>query len=186
MLKKIIFIYFFFTLLICENNFKTEVFNKYSIQKIDCQSSDYSLSLTKSNSGPINYYFSWLPTSNFIINTKLINNFKNDNKLFYSFNFGLLLTKNNIFGISSHSLKFDNLYNDVKWNSYFIINKTKIYNWRLNTNLSYNFNKDFSFINISNFFETNFFRYFNIGVGCNFTKMDTFIIQPYFGVQYKL
>ena len=186
MLKKIVFIYFFFNLLVCENNFKIEAFNNYSTQKIDFQYSNYSFSLTKANTAPINYYFSWLPTSNLILNTKLINNFKNDNKLFHTFNLGFLLTKNNIFGISINSLKFDNLYNNVKWNSYFILNKIKVYNWILSTNLSYNFNKDFSFITISNFFETKISKYFNIGLGYNLTKIDKFLIQPYFGIQYNL
>ena len=88
--------------------------------------------------------------------------------------------------MSINSLKFDNLYNNVKWNSYFIINKIKVYNWILSTNLSYNFNKDFSFITISNFFETKISKYFNIGLGYNLTKIDKFLIQPYFGIQYNL
>ncbi len=186
MLKKIILIYFFCSFLICDNTFKVEAFRKYSIKKIDYQYSNYSFSLTKSYESPINYSFSWLPTYNFIIDTKLISNFKNDNKLFYAFNFGFLFNKNNIVGLSINALKFDNTYDDVRWNSYFFINAIKYHNWVINTNLSFNFNKNFSFFNISNFFENKFLKYFDIGLGFNFTKIEQFIITPYFGIQYNL
>ena len=72
MLKNIFLTFFFLSLLICDNNFNTEVFNKYSAQNIGHQNSVYSISLIKYTSEPISYHFSWLPTSNCIINTKAL------------------------------------------------------------------------------------------------------------------
>ena len=185
MLKKIFLTSFFLSLLICDNNFKTEVFNKYSVQNIGHQNSVYSISLIKYTSEPISYHFSWLPTSNCIINTKLINNFKTDNKLFYSFNFGLLFS-NYIIGMGIHSLKFDNQFNNVRWDTYFLINQINFKGWMINTMLAYNFNQDFSFLSISNYFQKKIFKYIDINVGFNITKIDNFLIKPYFGIKYNL
>ncbi len=185
MLKKIFLFYFFLSFLICNNNFKSDAFNKYSNQTISHQNSIYSFSLIKSIDNPISYHFSWIPTSNIIINTKLINNFKDDNKLFYSFNFGYLL-KNNIIGMSINSLKFDNKFNNVRWDTYFITNKIDFKNWVMQTRLSYNFNSDFYFLSISNYFERNIFKNININFGFNLTQIDNILIKPYFGIRYNL
>ena len=185
MLKKIFFSYFFLNFLIGNSNFKTEIFNKYCIQNIAKQKSIYSIALTKSIDGPINYHFNWTPTSNFLINTKLINNFKNDNKIFFSFNFGLLF-KNNIIGMSINSLKFDNVFNNVRWNTYFLVNQINIKNWTFNTMLAYHFNEEFSLLSISNYFEKNIFKYIDINFGLNVVKINDFLINPYFGIKYNL
>ena len=185
MLKNIFLISFFLSLLICENNFKTEVFNKYSIQNIGLQNSVYSISLIKYTNEPISYHFSWIPTANCIINTKLINNFKTDNKLFYSFNFGLLFS-NHIIGMGIHSLKFDNQFNNVRWDTYFLINQIDFKGWMINTMFAYNFNQDFSFLSISNYFQKKIFKYIDISVGFNITKIDNFLIKTHFGIKYNL
>ena len=185
MFKKIFLYYIFLNLLIGNSNFETEVFNKYSIQNIIQQKSIYSIALTKPINEPINYHFNWMPTSNFAINTKLINNFKNDNKVFFSFNFGLLF-KNNIIGMSINSLKFDNVFNNKRWNTYFLVQKINVKNWTINTMLAYNFNKEFSLVSISNYFEKRIFKYIDINFGLNITKIDNFLIKPYFGIKYNL
>ena len=185
MFKKIFLFYFFLNLLISNYNFKTEVFNKYSIQNIAKQKSIYSIAITKSIDKPINYHFHWTPTSNFVINTKLINNFKTDNKIFFSFSFGLLF-KNNIIGMSINSLKFDNVFNNTRWDTYFLINQINVKNWAINTMLAYNFNKEFSLLSISNYFEKRIFKYIDINFGLNITKIDNFLINPYFGIKYNL
>jgi len=185
MFKKIFLSYFFLNLLIANYNFKTEIFNKYSIQNIAKQKSIYSIALTKPIAEPINYHFTWTPTTNFLINTKLINNFKNDNKIFFSFNFGLLF-KNNIIGMSINSLKFDNTFNNTRWDTYFLINQINVKNWTINTMLTYNFNKEFSLLSISNYFEKRIFKYIDINFGLHVTRIDDFLIKPYFGIKYNL
>ena len=57
MLKYIFLTFFFLSVLICDNNFKTEVFNKYSVQNIGLQNSVYSISLIKSTNEPISIIF---------------------------------------------------------------------------------------------------------------------------------
>ena len=185
MFKKIFLYYIFLNLLIGNYNFKTELFNKYSIQNIEQQKSIYSIALTKHINESLSYHFSWFPTSNFTINTKLINNFKKDNKLFYSLNFGLLFN-NNITGISINALKFDNEFNNVRWNTYFLVNEFDFKNWAINTMVAYNFNQDFSFLSISNYFKRELFKDVDINLGFNFTKIDDFLIKIYFGIKYNL
>ena len=185
MFKKIFLSYIFLNLLFGNYNFKKEAFNKYSIQNIIKQSSIYSIALTKPINEPTNYHFSWIPTSNFLINTKLINNFKNDNKIFSSFNFGLVF-KNNIMGMGINSLKFDNVFNNTRWNTYFLVKQINIKNWTINTMLTYNFNQEFSLWSISNYFEKRIFKYVDINFGLNITKIDNFLINPYFGIKYNL
>ena len=185
MFKKIFLSYMFLNLLISNYNFKTEVFNKYSIQNIEKQKSLYSIGFTKPINEPINYYFNWIPTSNFVINTKLINNFKNDNKIFFGFNFGLLFN-NHIIGMAVNSLKFDNIFNNKRWNTYFLVNQINVKNWTVNTMLAYNFNEEFNLLSISNYFERRIFKYIDINFGLNNTKIDKFLIKPYFGIKYNL
>ena len=182
---KILLFSFFFNILVCNNDFMLEAFNKYSIKNIVTKK-NYSLSITKCFEEPINYHFSWLPTSNFIIGTKLINNFKNDNKLFYNFNFNLLFNSNNIFGMSINSLQFDNIFYNIKWNSYFLSHKFYFKGWIINIMFDYNFNKEFSFANISNYFQKKIFKSIDVGIGFNITNIDTFLFKPYFGIIYNL
>ena len=185
MFKKIFWFYFFLNLLICNTSFKSEAFNKYSTQSIGYQNSIYSISLTKPIDAPISYHFNWIPTLNVIINMKLMNNFKNDNKLFHSFNFGFLF-KNNIIGMSINSLKFDNEFNNIRWDSYFLINKIDFKNWFIQTMLSYNFNSDFYFFSISNYFEKSIYKNININFGFNLTQINDILIIPYLGIRYNL
>jgi hypothetical protein len=56
----------------------------------------------------------------------------------------------------------------------------------INTMLAYNFNQDFSFLSISNYFQKKIFKYIDINVGFNITKIDDFLIKPYFGIKYNL
>ena len=114
-----------------------------------------------------------------------MNNFKNDNKLFHSFNFGFLF-KNNIIGMSINSLKFDNEFNNIRWDSYFLINKIDFKNWFIQTMLSYNFNSDFYFFSISNYFEKYIYKNININFGFNLTQINDILIIPYLGIRYNL
>ena len=112
MLKTVFLFYFFFNILICNNNFKEEVFKKYYIKTINHQDSQYSIALLTSFNQSINYYISWLPTSNLIIHSKLMNSFKKDKNLFYAFSFGFLFNNKNIVGMSFNSLKYENYTHD--------------------------------------------------------------------------
>ena len=85
-----------------------------------------------------------------------------------------------------NSLKFDNQFNNKRWDAYFLINENNFKGWNINTMLAYNFNKHFSFLSISNYFEKEIFKSINLGIGFNITKMDNFLINSYFGIQYNL
>ena len=56
----------------------------------------------------------------------------------------------------------------------------------INTMLAYNFNQDFSFLSISNYFQKKIFKYIDISVGFNITKIDNFLIKTHFGIKYNL
>ena len=186
MLKTVFLFYFFFNILICNNNFKEEVFKKYYIQTINYQDSQYSIALLTSFNQSINYYISWLPTSNLIIHSKLMNSFKKDKNLFYAFSFGFLFNNKNIVGMSFNSLKYDNIFNNVNWNTYFLVNKIDYKKWNFDTSIAYNFNKDFSFIIITNYFQRKIYKDFDIGLGFNITKINKISIIPYLGVNFNL
>tara|TARA_B100000029_G_scaffold435372_1_gene449340 strand:+ start:2401 stop:2985 length:585 start_codon:yes stop_codon:yes gene_type:complete len=166
----------------------------YSNNNIQRQASTYSLSLEKSqNIKPIHYNISCMPTNNLIINSSVINFSNNDNKIYYSINTGFLFSydnirflKNNIIGMSLNSLKFDANYNNLKWNSYFLINEYKIKKVILNTSISYNFNQNFSLTNFSFFLSKNFYNNFNLGFGINTAKTNKFINNLFFKIRYEL
>jgi len=166
----------------------------YSNNNIQRQASTYSLSLEKSqNIKPIHYSISCMPTNNLIINSNVINFSNNDNKIYYSINTGFLFSydnirflKNNIIGMSLNSLKFDANYNNLKWNSYFLINEHKIKKVILNTSISYNFNQNFSLTNFSFFLSKNFYNNFNLGFGINTAKTNKFINNLFFKIRYEL
>ena len=88
--------------------------------------------------------------------------------------------------MSINSLKFDNTFNNKRWNTYFLVQKINVKNWTMNTMLAYNFNKEFSLVSISNYFEKRIFKYIDINFGLNITKIDNFLIKPYFGIKYNL
>ena len=154
---------------------------------VSCQTvSTYSFSISKSRLGSINYHSYWIPTSNLIIKTQLITNFKNDNKIFYNLDFNLKLNSKNNFGISINSLRFDNQFGNIRWNSYFLSHKFNFKGFMFNLMLDYNVNQNFSFTTVSHYFQKRIFKSFDIGLGLNITHIDTFLFKPYFGIVYNL
>ena len=115
-----------------------------------------------------------------------MNSFKKDKNLFYAFSFGFLFNKKNIVGMSFNSLKYDNIFNNVRWNTYFLVNEIEYKKWNFDTSIAYNFNKDFSFIIITNYFQRKIYKDFDIGLGFNITKINKISIIPYLGVNFNL
>ena len=189
MLKKLLFTNFLIGILL-SNSYEETIF-KYSNQTIQSQPSYFSFQAYKTHF--LDYSISFLPSSNLVFNIKSIEDNKDENNFFYSLNLGLIfntnnskITNKNIFGIGINELKFDSIFNKIKWNSYFLINELHIKSWHLNTVFSYNFNNNFSLVNISNYLYKNVSNNFNLGVGFNMSKINDLIYYSYFGVMYNL
>ena len=67
-----------------------------------------------------------------------------------------------------------------------MIKQINIQDWTVNTMLAYNFNEEFSLLSISNYFEKKIFKYIDINFGLSVTKINNFLIKPYFGIKYNL
>jgi len=189
MLKKLLIINLLLGVLFC-NPYKEIIF-KYSNQTVQSQPSSFSFHIHKTHF--LDYSISFLPSSNLVFNIKSMEDNKVENNFFYSLNLGFIFKTNfsriinkNIFGIGINELKFDSVYNKIKWNSYFLINELQIKTWHLNTIFSYNFNNSFSLFNISNYLYKNVTNNFNFGVGFNMSKINDLIYYSYIGIMYNL
>ena len=187
MIKKSIII-FFINLLICNQTFLYDVFN-YSFNNIEHQKSIYSFKIIKSDSNNLNYNITWSPTNNLIMNTNFINNSWKDNKIYYAINFGFILSDNlysSILGSGIHLLKFDQNFNNTKWVSYFSNTKVNLYNWfNINLGLSYYYNNEFSFFDLSLYLSRKIYKNLDLGIGTNLA-ISSFIHKIYFGINYSL
>jgi len=182
---KVLYVILLLSISLPNINFKNEAF-KYSIQNFESQKSLYSFKLIKSQES-LEYNFCWAPTKKLLINTKIINNSSyDDNNFFYNANASFTVLKNNIFSIGINSLRFDNTYNSKKWNNYSFTNEFDFYSLFINTTLTYNFNQDFSFTNISIFLYKNIHKNFDTGFGINISKFSDIVTNIYFGIKYTL
>ena len=189
MLRKLLFTNFLIGILL-SNSYEETIF-KYSNQTIQSQPSSFSFHIHKTHF--LDYSISFLPSSNLVFNIKSMEDNKDENNFFYSLNLGFIfktnilrITNKNIFGIGINELKFDSIFNKIKWNSYFLINELHIKSWHLNTVFSYNFNNNFSLFNISNYLYKNVTNNFNFGVGFNMSKINDLIYYSYIGIMYNL
>ena len=176
--------------ILLSNSIEETIF-KYSNQTIKNQSSYFSFHFYKTDF--FDYSIAFLPSKNLVFNVKTINNNKEETNFYYSLNSGLIIepnffnTKNKIiFGMGINELKFDSIYNRIKWNSYFLTNEFNLKSWYLNTVFSYNFNNNFSLFNVSNYLYKNVTNNFNFGVGFNMSKINDLIYYSYIGIMYSL
>ena len=187
MIKKII-IFFYFNLVICDQALLDNIFN-YSFNNIQTQTSSYNFKIIKSQYNNLNYHITWSPTSNLLINTNFINQFSKDNKIYYNINSGLVLSNkmySNIIGIGIHFLKFDQEFNNVKWNNFFSNTELNFDNWfNVNLELSYYYNGTISFLDLGMYINKIFYKNLNIGVGGNFS-IKPIMHKIYLGINYSL
>ena len=159
----------------------------YSIKNLEFQNSAFSFKLTKSKLNSFDYTFCWVPTKQILINLDLINPSKEeDNKLYYGINVGFFFLENNIISIGVNSLNFDNEDKHQKWSTYCLTNEFDFNNWIINATLAYNFNKFFSFSNISVYVYKNIYKNFDVGFGINTSNFSTLMTNKYVGIKYKL
>ena len=183
-MRKILCFTFFVAISFSNTNFENHAFN-YSIKNLEFQNSLYGIKLMKTQNS-FEYNFSWLPTKNLLITTKLVNPSRSDNNFYYSTNVGLFFFKNNIISIGINSLRFDNNYNSKKWSDYSFVNEVKFYSLTINTTLVYNFNQNFSFTNFSIYLYKNIYKNFDAGFGINMSKFSNLVTNIYFGIKYTL
>ena len=176
---------FFLNISFCSFD-KSDAFS-YSIKNLEFQNSVYSFKITKSQLNSFDYTFCWAPTKQILISSNLINVSNNcDIKLYHGMNVGFFFLKHNIISIGINSLNFDNEHTHQKWNNYCLINEFDFYDWRVNTTLAYNFNKNFSFTNISFYIYNNIYKNFDIGFGTNISNFSSLMTNIYIGIKYKL
>ena len=185
MLLKLLFIKFLFSICL-GNNFKNEVFDKYSILNIENQNSNYTFALSSSFSNAPSITIGWKPTLNLLINTKFITQNDNDNNIYSSINVGLIIKNNFIFGISINNLKYSKKFNNSIWNSYFLNKEMSINNFKLLTGFRYNYNQNFGLFTITNYFKRKLNNSFEIGSGFNTANLNGIRSIPFIRIKYSL
>ena len=185
MLNKLIFIFITFALTF-GNNFKKEFFDQYSILNIQNQNSDYSISIISYQNSKLTYSVSWKPSINLIINSKLKFINQPDSKIYHSLSLGLLADYRFIFGLNINAIKYDNQFNNRIWNSYFLVKETKLKSFELSTSFTYHYNENLNLFTISNYIKKHINDFFEVGIGFDFTKLNTLRYKSYLGIKLIL
>tara|TARA_B100000945_G_scaffold309312_1_gene300027 strand:+ start:855 stop:1427 length:573 start_codon:yes stop_codon:yes gene_type:complete len=190
MIQRLVLI-FFLSLLISNNSLSNNIFD-YSFKNTNFKNSNFYFKILKSDNKITNYNISWTPTNNLVINTNFIYNSINlksnlhDNKLYYGFNFCLLISQNIHVGFGASTLKFDNNYNTIKWTQYFVDRRFNINNLLdINFGILYSYNNQLSFFQSNIYFSKEIYKNINLGIGYEVVH-TSFLSKFYLGFHYSL